>query len=33
VKLALDAGFAVHLTKPVEPNELVQTLTRWKGHR
>jgi CheY-like chemotaxis protein len=29
VKQALDAGFAAHLTKPVDPNELVQTLTQW----
>jgi PAS domain S-box-containing protein len=29
VKQALDAGFAAHLTKPVDPNELVQTLIRW----
>lgn len=31
VKLALDAGFAAHLTKPVDPIELVETLTRWRA--
>jgi two-component system, chemotaxis family, CheB/CheR fusion protein len=31
VRQALEAGFAQHLTKPVDPNELVQVLTRWTG--